>query len=415
MPNAEVISIGEELVTGQRLDTNSQWLSQRLGELGIAVRYHTTVGDAMESNVAAFRRAAERAEVIVATGGLGPTADDLTRHALAAAKGVGLVLDEGALSHLRGLFARRGRPMPPANEIQAHFPAGGRVIPNPHGTAPGIDMELASPGRMPARVFALPGVPAEMRQMWEQTVAPALATAGPRRVILHRQIRCFGVGESDLEQMLGDLIRRGRHPLVGITASLATLTLRMTAEGDSPEACHAAIEPTAAKIRQTLGDLVFGEGEDELEHAVARLLRARGQTLATVERGTAGLVARWLGELPDANEFFAAGIVCGGQTALASALRMEVPAFAGEPERFTQEAAEACRRMFASDFGLAVGPFTAAEAGAVPHVVLALASPEQTVVQRARVAGHPEIHRPRAAKQALDMLRRALLARVPGA
>jgi nicotinamide-nucleotide amidase len=187
--HAEVISIGDELTSGQRLDTNSQWLATRLGEIGVKTLYHTTVADDLEANVGVFKEAIQRADIVIATGGLGPTADDLTRDAIAAAVGAPLQLDEAALQHIEGLFVRRGRAMPERNRLQAMFPAGSRVIPNPAGTAPGIDLEIPRPGRAPARVFALPGVPAEMREMWEATVAPAIRTlVGAARVIRHRRL-----------------------------------------------------------------------------------------------------------------------------------------------------------------------------------------------------------------------------------
>ncbi len=169
---AEVISIGDELTSGQRLDTNSQWLSTRLGELGVEVRFHTTVADELAANVAVFRAAIERADIVVASGGLGPTADDLTREALAVATGRTLELDAKALEYIVALFARRRRPMPESNRLQAMFPAGSRVIANPTGSAPGIDLDAPRAGKEPCRVFALPGVPAEMRLMWAETVAP---------------------------------------------------------------------------------------------------------------------------------------------------------------------------------------------------------------------------------------------------
>src|SRR5262245_42088566 len=153
---AEIIAIGDELTSGQRLDTNSQWLSQRLGELGIPVAFHTTIGDDLETNIAAFRTAIGRADLVVATGGLGPTADDLTREAIAAAAGLELIEDTAALAHIRALFARRGRPMPERNVLQAQFPRGSGMVPNPHGTAPGIDLSIARECCPPCRVFALP-------------------------------------------------------------------------------------------------------------------------------------------------------------------------------------------------------------------------------------------------------------------
>ncbi len=308
--HAEIISIGDELTSGQRLDTNSQWLSMRLGELGVQVMYHTTVADNLEANVQVFRQAAERADLVIATGGLGPTADDLTREAIAAAAGTDLAFNPAAFAFIESLFARRKRPMSERNRVQAMFPRGSRVIPNPAGTAPGIDIDISRPGRSSARLFALPGVPAEMREMWDQTVAPAISKLlDTPRVIRHQQIKCFGVGESDLEQMLPDLIRRGRDPQVGITVSGATITLRITASGESAEACYRAMEPTIKTIHECLGNLVFGEGDDELEHAVVRLLAAQHATLATAEWGSGGMIAHWLSEVPASIGRFLGGIV----------------------------------------------------------------------------------------------------------
>ncbi|MEE9603802.1 MAG: CinA family nicotinamide mononucleotide deamidase-related protein, partial [Thermoguttaceae bacterium] len=292
---AEVISIGDELTSGQRLDTNSQWISQRLAELGVRVGFHTTVADDLAASIAIFQAAVGRADLVVTTGGLGPTADDLTRESLAAAAGCELVRNDDALETIREMFRRFGRKMPRSNELQAMFPAGSRPIPNAHGTAPGIAMEFARPSREPCRLFALPGVPTELFGMWQQSVAPAISAALPAgRVIRHRRIKCFGAGESKMEEMLPDLVRRGRTPSVGITASGATITLRITAEGANEEECHAAMEPTVATIRECLGTLVFGEEDDELEHAVARLLAERDATLAVAEWGTGGQIAHWL-------------------------------------------------------------------------------------------------------------------------
>ncbi|HEX5445845.1 MAG TPA: CinA family nicotinamide mononucleotide deamidase-related protein [Pirellulales bacterium] len=412
---AEVISIGDELTSGQRLDTNSQWLSQRLGELGIAVRYHTTVADDLAANVAVFRQAVQRADVVVATGGLGPTADDLTREALAQMMGVELVLDQASLEHIRGLFARRTRPMPEQNVVQAMFPAGSRVIANPHGTAPGVDLEVPPPLGRPSRVFALPGVPAEMKEMWAETVAPRLVEWGAGgEVIRHRRIKCFGVGESDLEQMLPDLIRRGRTPSVGITVSDATITLRITACGPSDEACQAAMAPTISTICDCLGSLVFGEEDDELPDVVVRQLAARGATLATVEWGTAGLIADWLSEVPCSAHVYKAGLVVGDAAALVRLLDLSPATLMNDgiaSEAAVQAMAQACRERAGADFGLAVGPFPHLDpaAAAPERVHFALATSETVFVRSAPFAGHPAILKPRAAKQALDLLRLHLL------
>src|SRR5947208_2194813 len=173
MMKAEIISIGSELTSGQNLDTNSQWLSQRLAEIGIPVHWHTTVADDLADNVGALRVAAGRAQLVLVSGGLGPTQDDLTREALAAAAGVGLVLHEPSLAHIREMFAKRGRTMPERNSVQAMIPDGGEPIPNDHGTAPGVWMRLGN-----AWVAAMPGVPSEMFAMFEERVRPLLLSLG---------------------------------------------------------------------------------------------------------------------------------------------------------------------------------------------------------------------------------------------
>jgi nicotinamide-nucleotide amidase len=409
----QVIAIGDELTSGQRLDTNSQWISQRLGELGVAVLYHATAADAIEACELVFRDAIDRADVVVASGGLGPTADDLTREAIAAAAGVELARDEAALEQIRALFARRGRPMPERNAVQADFPAGSRPIPNPHGTAPGIAMLIDRPGRGPCRLFALPGVPAELFEMWENSVAPAIAGLdAARQVIRHRRLKCFGVGESALERMLPDLIRRGRFPLVGITVHEATITLRVTAAGPTPKACHEAMEPTLATIRRCLGDLVFGEEDDELEHAVTRLLSKRNETLATIEWGTDGLMAGWLAALPERSETLVGGLVVPSDKALTRMFDVPTefiaehgPTSAAVAERM----AERTRDRLGADYALAVSEMPAGDTDATNapfHIALASATGVES--RQLRAGGHPAILRPRAAKQALNWLRLSL-------
>ena len=416
---AEVIAIGDELTSGQRIDTNSAWLSQRLAEIGVATIFHTTIGDDLEACSSAFRLAGERADVVVMTGGLGPTADDLTREALSQACHRPLELREDVLVHIQGIFARHNRNMPDRNRVQAMFPNGSSVIDNPHGTAPGIDLAIA--GDFVTRYFCLPGVPAEMRQMWVESVRPALLAMGAgRRIIRHHRLKCFGVGESQLEAMLPDLIRRGRSPTVGITVHKATITLRITAEADSDEACQALIEPTIETIRGCLGNLIFGTEDDELQHAVLRLLNAHDKTLSTIEWGTPGLLTNWFRTVssPAPDRYW------GGTTVTAAASNQfqgvgNASASSASAKIITKRLADQTREQFETDFALAVGPVTQVETetettdgsrrASCPELCLALAHEDGTACHVTTYAGHPDILAERAAKQALNLLRKYLL------
>jgi nicotinamide-nucleotide amidase len=387
--HAEVIAIGDELVTGQRLDTNSRWLSAELAVLGIPVSFHTTAADTLEAGIEAFRIAAGRADVVVATGGLGPTADDLTRDVLAALAGCPLMLSEPSLAAIEARFASRGMPCPESNRRQALFPEGSRIIPNPHGTAPGIDLSVIVAGRR-SRVFALPGVPAEMKPMWQATVAPAVLAMLPEAAtILQRRIKCFGAGESAIEAMLPDLVRRGRDPLVGITAHEATITLRIAARGRDDAECRGKIAATERVIRDCLGPLVFGVEDEELEDAT---LAAVAGTLAVCEAGTAGAVAALLGQAEARRQSDGLASVFLGGLVLPS------------DELAATAAAARARREFAADVGLGIGGIGTTADGR-QAVILAIDAPAGTAHVEHVLGGGPTLAMVRAAKAGIDLVR----------
>ena len=415
--HAEVVAIGDELTSGRRLDTNSQWLSQQLALLGVPVLHHATVGDELEAIVAVLAAACQRSDIVVVSGGLGPTADDLTRQALSTLTGRPLVQDDQVLDHIRALFVSRGRVMPERNVIQSHFPAGEPTDRQPARHGPGHSAwPSAQEGRAEVALFALPGVPAEMTEMWNASVAPAIAERlGPlRRVIRQREIRCFGAGESEIESRLPDLVRRGQDPVVGITASQATITLRVTAEGATVAECNAKIEPTVATIYGCLGPLIFGEGNEELQDAVACLLSDRGRTLATVEWGTAGLIASWLGGVPGSRGCYRGGLVVRDLQTLANSLGLSIETPVGQAldqPLLVTHMANAVRERFASDYGLAVGPFPPGDRAPVAgtSIYVAVTGRGQVVCEQFGFAAHPAIQRDRSAKQALNLMRLSLL------
>lgn len=324
IPSGEVISIGDEMTSGARLDTNAQWLSRRLGELGVDVQLHSTVGDTLSHNVDVFRIAAERADIIVCTGGLGPTQDDLTRQALAEMLGRPLEFRQSALDHIETLFARRSREMPERNRVQAMFPEGSLEIVNPQGTAPGIDATFTRQNGSTSRLFCLPGVPAEMKRMFDDTVAPRIMAIDGRKVhIEHAVMKFFGVGESDMEQRLGDMIARDREPRVGITVSAATISLRISAKGDAREKCFQQIEATRVEILERVGELHFGDGENfEQYHAIEESLLDRGDTLTTVEFGYAAMLTSWFATLGK-SAAYRGGFYFADATTMQTALDLE--------------------------------------------------------------------------------------------
>ncbi|MCA9012384.1 MAG: damage-inducible protein CinA [Planctomycetaceae bacterium] len=307
---AEIIAIGSELSCGSKLDTNSQWLSRELESLGWTVTRHTTLADDMTAMVNEFHAAALRARVVLITGGLGPTLDDITRDALAKAFHQSLVRDPESLKHIQALFASRGREMPLRNERQADRPEHSQVMPNSCGTAPGILMQVnpagtAVSGASDAEsdlhsclIAVMPGVPAEMKPMFMQHVRPHLLDSG---IVLRRAVvRTFGFGESDAERLLGDLTARDRNPEVGITASEAVISLWVTARSRSTDEANRMCDETCALVRERLGEAVYGDGDDELHDVVARLLTARKMSIALVEGATTGgQISMWMSENPD--------------------------------------------------------------------------------------------------------------------
>lgn len=410
---AEIIAIGTELTTGAKLDTNSQWLSLELQAVGIPVHYHVTVADDLAANVNVFAAAVARSDIVLISGGLGPTLDDLTRDVLAQLTGTRLVLHEPSLEIIRGMFARRNREMPERNVVQALFPEGSEPIPNRRGTAPGIYLEIARPGRPPCRVAAMPGVPSEMKVMFHDDVLPRLKSGGAGRVIRNARVNCFGLGESAAEQLLGDVTARGRDPEVGITVHEATITLRIEAAGaTTPEALD-KIAATKKVIYERMGNYAFGEEDEELEHVVVRLLNDRGQSLATAEAATGGLVSHRLTNVAGHERCFRGGVIAPDERAADETDGGAPSSSTTTAQAAAERMAQSSRERLSADLGLAIGRCSHSDdtedSAAAPTVWLALAGRDDVRSVELNVAGDPAIVKSRVAKSALNLLRLKLL------
>ncbi|MEW5898209.1 MAG: CinA family nicotinamide mononucleotide deamidase-related protein [Bacillota bacterium] len=304
---AEIIFTGTELLLGHTLNTNAPYLQQVLAFLGIDLYYQVTAGDNRERLARAITQARERADLIIIGGGLGPTEDDVSREALADSLGISLQMSEEALQVVRRFFDERGLPMSENNLKQALVPEGGIVLDNPIGTAPGIILERAG-----KTYLLLPGPPSEFRLMVDRQVTPYLLQklGAQRKLIQSRVLKLCGIGESTVDQQLGELLR-GANPTVAPTAKYAEVHLRITAKADSPDEARRMNAAMEEKIRRRLGKYIFGADEETLADAAGRVFLEGGLTLATVETFTGGLLAHRLTGAPGAGSFFKFGYVLG--------------------------------------------------------------------------------------------------------
>ena len=418
--SAGIISVGDEILSGQVQDTNFPFLASQLARLGITVQSHLTVGDCRKRLTQALGNLCSDCQLVLLTGGLGPTGDDITRYALSEALGSPLQMDQQSLQQIEQFFSQINRPMIEVNRIQAMIPASARAIENSCGTAPGIAAKLGQ-----TQLFALPGVPHEMRAMFSRYVEPALQQLGlAGRAILSSKLHCCGTGESNIFDLIRDLMEASSNPQVGITAQDGIISVQITARADSPQAATAMLEEKRGLIASRLGEYLFGQDEQTLAQAVGELLIRKNQTLALAESCTGGLMAKNLTDMPGASKFFVADLVAYANQAKTRLLGVPEEVInrhgAVSPECAEAMALGAIRRSGA-DWALAVtgiaGPAGGTEEKPVGLVYLGLARKDPAdqatliAVKEWRFSGDRRHIRARISAAGLNMLRQALLQR----
>ena len=406
----EIVAVGTELLLGQIADTNAQWMSQRLAEIGADVLYHQAVGDNMERIVATLGLAASRADVVIVCGGLGPTEDDITRDAVAELADAPLVFHEELAEMLRQKFTRWSAigAMPESNLRQASVPEGARWIVPDRGTAPGLVVELGA-----ARLYAVPGVPDEMREMLEGTVLPELREMSAE-VIVSRVLRVAGMGESAVAEQLADLFAASANPSVAYLASMGEVKVRLTAKAGSDADARALLDPLAAEVERRLGDLVFTTEDESLEQTVVRLLVAAGARLACAESLTGGAVGERVTSVPGASAVFLGSAVVYTADMKRKVLGLTDEDLAGGTvtEACALAMARGARDLFGADVALALTGAAGPEPhdGAAPGTIwIALAAADGFEHARGFVSrGERDRVRRWASQAGLDLVRRYL-------
>lgn len=410
---AEIIAVGTELLLGQIVDTNTVEISESLAELGIGCFFHTSVGDNPLRLAAVLGQALLRSDLVIITGGLGPTEDDLTKEALAAVTGRSLKLHPEALAHVQGYFQAIGREMSENNLRQAMLPEGAEMLDNPRGTAPGV--YLMSHG---VHVFCLPGVPTEMRTMWKESVIPRLASISGGSAVIHsKTLRFYGIGESTLEEKVKDLLHNA-NPTLAPYASVGEARLRITARAESQEAATALIAPIEKEIMARVGEFLYGEGDDSLEGVVGRLLVERGLWLATAESCTGGLIAHRITNVPGSSAYLRQGWIVYSNQAKREELgvgQTTLERYGAVSEEVAAEMAKGALRRAAADVAVAVtgiaGPGGGSDVKPVGTVCLAVATVNDLRAVTRHFRGNREDIKWRSASEALNLVRLALIGR----
>jgi len=407
---AELVMIGTELLLGHTVDTNAAFLAQELAKLGIDLYYKSTVGDNWLRMLETLAQALSRSDVVITSGGLGATTDDLTREAIAAITNKPLKLNLEAVAAIEKYFHDRNRPMSDNNRKQAYLPSGSQMIPNHWGTAPGIICEVGE-----KCIICLPGVPGELKEMWSATVAPYLAQKGANSVIISRTLKFVGIGEADLAQLVHEEIINQTNPTIAPYAGQGEVVLRVTAKAENTAAAQAMIQPVEERLKQILAPYYYGADQDTLETVVGNMLRERGETLATAESCTGGLIAHRITNVPGSSDYFNCGFVTYSNEAKIELLGVDpvlIQQYGAVSREVAIAMAEGARRQAGTSWGLAVtgiaGPGGATKDKPVGLVHIAVASVGDTIAKVYHFHGTREQIKFSTSQTALNLLRLAM-------
>jgi len=406
----EILAVGTELLMGQIVNTNAQYISARLPEVGVGVYYHSVVGDNPERLKASLKLALERADVVITTGGLGPTKDDLTKETIANELGLKLVLHQPSYNFLIEYFSKINRPMAENNVKQAYLPEGCTVLTNNNGTAPGCLIEKN--GKV---VIMLPGPPSEMKPMFDEQVMPYFMKKNGY-LLVSKFIRIFGIGESSMETMIIDLIDNQTNPTIAPYAKEGEVTLRVTAMCNSEEEGKALIQPTIDEIVKRLGNAVYSTENEELHEVAARLLMEKNLTVAFAESCTAGLAAAKFASIPGVSSCLDRGYVTYSNRAKMEELGVSeatLKAHGAVSKETALEMAEGARKAAGTDIAVSVtgiaGPDGGTEEKPVGTVFIAIADKEGSDYKQLKLNGNRQKIRNISTLHMFDLIRRRIM------
>jgi nicotinamide-nucleotide amidase len=411
MLTAEIIAIGSELLAPDRTDTNSLWLTEKLNRLGIDVKLKTIVGDDDARLEELIKDAVKRSRVVITTGGLGPTEDDITRKVVARALGRRLTLDEKVLAEIRERFRCFGVAMPERNSRQAMVIEGAEMLPNPNGTAPGLYLEHEG-----CAIALFPGPPREMNPMFENHVQSRLEKMAGDLRFARRVLRVAGMGESAIDEKIAPIYTQYANPETTILFNSSEIEIHLRAHGRTEAEAEALLDDLSLKIEQKLGNSVFSFRGETMEEVVGRRLLVTGFTLAVAESCTGGLIAERLTNVPGSSAYFIEGVVTysnESKTRLLGIDKKVIREFGAVSSQVARDMARSVRHLAKTDFGLAVtgiaGPDGGTEEKPVGLVYIALADDAHTEHKRLLLPGDRHLIRWRASQAALDLLRRRLI------